>query len=66
VTETATHWVTPGIAIEEIPQATTIASQEAASHLAKEWGFTPEDACIFLGLLAIWYCAKLSIQIRGQ
>ena len=50
VTETDTHWVTHGVAVEDIPVATTIASQEAASLLVDEWGFTMEDACIFLGV----------------
>jgi len=50
ITETKTHWVTHGVAVEDIPRATTIASEEAALLLTKEWGFSMEDACVFLGV----------------
>lgn len=48
VTETATYWHTHGVTIENIPGATTVACEEAARLLVGQWGFTPEDAFVFL------------------
>lgn len=50
VTETVTHWITHGVAVEDIPKATTLASEEAATLLVNEWGFTYEDALVYLGV----------------
>ena len=33
VTETATHWITHGVVVEDIPKATTLACEEAATLL---------------------------------
>jgi amidase len=52
ITETATHWYTHG-AIEEdgtLTQALTIACEEAARLLVDQWGFSIEDAFIFLSV----------------
>jgi acetamidase/formamidase len=50
VTETATHWMTHGVAVEDIPQATVVACEEASRLLVGQWGFTPEEAFIFLSV----------------
>ena len=50
VTETDTSWITHGVAIEDIPAALQIACEEAANLLVKHWGFTIEDAFIFLSV----------------
>ena len=50
VTETPTHWITHGVAVCDIPQTTSIACQEAAKILIGQWGFSPEEAFIFLGV----------------
>jgi len=52
VTETATHWYTHG-AIESggtLNEAIKIACEEAAKLLVDQWGFTIEDAFIFLSV----------------
>ena len=52
VTETATHWYTHG-AIEvggTFDEALKIACEEAARLLVDQWGFTREDAFIFLSV----------------
>lgn len=50
VTETENHWHTHGVTVENIPGATTLACEEAARLLVGQWGFTPEDAFIFLSV----------------
>jgi len=50
VTETATSWITHGVAIEDIAGAMQIACEEAAGLLVTQWGFTIEDAFIFLSV----------------
>lgn len=50
VTETADSWITHGVAIEDIEAAMTIACEEAANLLVTQWGFTTEDAFIFLSV----------------
>ncbi len=50
VTENASSWMTHGVANEDIPAAMQIACEEAAGLLVKEWGFTIEDAFIFLSV----------------
>jgi amidase len=50
VTETATHWMTHGIVVENIPQATNVACDEAARLLVGQWGFSYEEAFIFLSV----------------
>ena len=50
VTETATHWITHGVLEENIPNATTLACEEAAKLLLSQWNFTPEEAFIFLSV----------------
>ncbi|CAB9529803.1 Acetamidase formamidase [Seminavis robusta] len=52
VTETATHWITHGVLEENIPQTTNIACQEAACLLVRQWGFTKEEAFVFLSTAA--------------
>ncbi len=52
ITETATHWYTHG-AIENdgtLNEAIKIACEEAAKLLVDQWGFTIEDAFIFLSV----------------
>ncbi|CAB4332848.1 MAG: hypothetical protein F2839_01735 [Actinobacteria bacterium] len=54
ITETETHWYTHG-AIEDngtLTEALTIACEEAARLLVDQWGFTIEDAFIFLSVAA--------------
>lgn len=50
ITETDTYWATHGVAVMDIPGATTEACKEAASLLIEQWSFTAEDASIFLGV----------------
>jgi len=50
VTENASHWTTHGVAHEDIPVSLRIACEEAAQLLVKQWGFTMEDAFIFLSV----------------
>ncbi|KAL3907545.1 MAG: hypothetical protein SGARI_003486 [Bacillariaceae sp.] len=50
VTETATHWITHGVVIENIPEATNVACEEAAKILVHQWGFTIEESFIFLSI----------------
>lgn len=50
VTETENSWVTHGVAIEDLNAAMTIACEEAAHLLVKHWGFTIDDAFIFLSV----------------
>ena len=50
VTETDTHWHTHGAKVEDIPAATTVACEEAARLLVNQWGFTVEDAFVFLSV----------------
>jgi len=50
VTETSTHWITHGVVVENIPQTTIVACEEAAKILMGQWGFTAEEAFIFLSV----------------
>jgi amidase len=50
VTETETHWITHGVAVEDIPKATTVACEEACTLLMSQWGFSAEEAFIFLSV----------------
>jgi amidase len=50
VTETETHWHTHGVMVENIPGATIMACEEAARLLVRQWGFSMEDAFIFLSV----------------
>lgn len=50
VTETTTHWITHGVMVENIPQTTNVACEEAAKLLMGQWGFTIEEAFIFLSV----------------
>ncbi len=50
VTENSDSWVTHGVCIDDLPAALQIACEEAANLLVKHWGFTKEDAFIFLSV----------------
>ncbi len=50
VTETADSWITHGTTDGDIDQALQNACEEAAKLLVDEWGFTIEDAFIFLSV----------------
>ena len=50
VTETEAAWITHGVANEDITEAMRLATAEASELLISEWGFTPEDAFIFLSV----------------
>ena len=50
VTETADSWITHGVAEEDIQLAMKLACEEAAGLLVNHWGFTYEDAFIFLSV----------------
>ena len=50
VTETPTHWVTHGVAVQDIPHALQIACEEAAGLLVNQWGFTMNEAFVFLSV----------------
>jgi amidase len=49
VTELADRWM-PHATADEFPEALVRVSEEAARMLVDEWGFTPEDAFIFLSV----------------
>jgi amidase len=49
VTELADRWM-PHATADEFPEALQLVSEEAARMLVDEWGFTPEDAFIFLSV----------------
>jgi len=44
------HWVTHGTAVEDLTAAVDAACDEAGRLLVDEWGFTLEDAMIFLSV----------------
>lgn len=48
VTETADAWYTHGTTTDSLTQAIKFACEDAANLLVSEWGFTMEDAFIFL------------------
>ena len=48
VTETADAWYTHGTSLDSLPDAIKFACEDAANLLVSEWGFTMEDAFIFL------------------
>jgi amidase len=50
VTETADSWITHGVAVDDIQEAMKLACEEAAGLLVNHWGFTYEDAFIFLSV----------------
>jgi amidase len=50
ITETADSWITHGTTADSIDQALQNACEEAAKLLVDEWGFTMEDAFIFLSV----------------
>lgn len=50
VTVTPTHWVTHGTAVEDLTAAVDAACQEAGRLLVDEWGFSVEDAFVFLSV----------------
>ena len=50
VTETKDSWITHGTTADNIDDALKIAAEEAAKLLVDEWGFTIEDAFIFLSV----------------
>ncbi len=50
ITETADSWITHGTTADSIDQALKNACEEAAKLLVNEWGFTIEDAFIFLSV----------------
>ncbi len=50
ITETADSWITHGTTADNIDQALQNACDEAAKLLVDEWGFTIEDAFIFLSV----------------
>ena len=50
VTVTPTHWVTHGTAVEDLTAALDLACEEAGRLLVDEWGFTVEDAFVFLSV----------------
>ncbi|CAB5240677.1 unannotated protein [freshwater metagenome] len=52
VTQTADSWITHGVAFEDLTLAMKIACEEAAGLLVDQWGFTYEDAFIFLSVAA--------------
>jgi amidase len=49
VTELADRWM-PHATADEFPEALQLVSEEAVRILVDEWGFTPEDAFIFLSV----------------
>lgn len=49
VTELEDRWV-PHATADELPEALSLVSDEAAKLLVDEWGFSPEDAFIFLSV----------------
>ncbi len=50
VTETADSWITHGVSEGDIQAAMKLACEEAAGLLVNHWGFTYEDAFIFLSV----------------
>mmetsp|Transcript_28929 Transcript_28929/g.43687 ORF Transcript_28929/g.43687 Transcript_28929/m.43687 type:complete len:342 (-) Transcript_28929:7-1032(-) len=52
VTETLTHWITHGVAVEDIPHATRLACEDAAAILTGQWGLTIDEAFVFLSVHA--------------
>jgi amidase len=50
VTETKDSWITHGTTADNIDDALKNAAEEAAKLLVDEWGFTMEDAFIFLSV----------------
>lgn len=50
LTETDTHWMTHGVVVENIPEATRVACEEAAKILVGQWGFSIEEAFLFLSV----------------
>lgn len=50
VTETHTHWITHGVVECDVPETTSVACREAAKILVGQWGFTLEEAFIFLSV----------------
>jgi len=50
ITETATSFMTYGIILDDIPQSTVVACDEASTLLQQQWNFTAPDAYIFLGV----------------
>lgn len=67
ITETASHWYTHG-AIEEngnLTDALTIACEQAAKLLVDQWGFTIEDAFVFLSVAADAGIAQSTHASRG-
>jgi amidase len=50
VTETKDSWITHGTTADNIDEALKNAAEEAAKLLVDEWGFTMEDAFIFLSV----------------
>lgn len=50
ITETADSWITHGTTADNIDDALKIAAEEAQRLLVDEWGFTMEDAFIFLSV----------------
>ena len=50
VTETKDCWITHGTTADNIDEALKNAAEEAAKLLVDEWGFTMEDAFIFLSV----------------
>lgn len=50
VTELADSWVTHGVTHGDLPEAIRLACEEAARLLVDQWGFTMEDAFIFLSV----------------
>jgi amidase len=50
VTELADAWVTHATAGEDVRDALQLASEEAARALVDEWGFTKEEAFVFLSV----------------
>lgn len=50
ITETADSWITHGTTADSIDDALKYACEEAAKLLVDQWGFTIEDAFIFLSV----------------
>jgi amidase len=50
VTELADSWVTHGVTDDDLNEAIRLACEEAARLLVEQWGFTMEDAFIFLSV----------------
>lgn len=50
ITETPQYWMTYGVVVENIPKATIVACEEASKLLTGQWGFSPEEAFIFLSV----------------